>query len=187
MGTAGSMPVGRKISIQGGRLVISTAKSTRFIAVVAIVFVIGVSIWAWSSYFSGEFAKPGSHRAAIITVVTIVVVIAVYVATRRSILPQAARATVHGEVFVFDRQKDELLRNDDLLAPLSSVKMVQVDAHAQYGLSISRGFSFDYSASVVLLGEGGEVVWRLETTSKGEARKLAEAIAEYTGVRISEV
>jgi hypothetical protein len=187
MGKAGSAPVGRKISMQDGRLVISTAKSTRFIGVFAIVFVIGVVMWAVGSSFRQEFAKAGSHRDAIGMAAIIVIGIVVYVVRRRRILPQEGRVIVRGEVFVFDRQKDELLRNDDLLAPLSSVKMVQVDAHPQYGLSISRGFSVDYSPSVVILAEGGEVVWRLATTSKGEARKIAEAIAEYTGAQISEV
>lgn len=187
MGSPGSMPVGRKISREDGRLVISTAKSARFIGVFAVLFGIGVLIWMLVSLLSQELPKSGSHRDVILTVASFVIGIVLWVVSRRRVLPREGRAMVRGEVFVFDRQKDELLRNDDLLAPLSRVKMIRLDAKAQYGLSIFRGFSVDYSPSVVILAEGGEVVWRLVTTSKGEARKIAAAIAEYTGTPISEV
>ncbi len=184
---AGSVPAGRKISMDDGRLVISTAKSTRFIGIFGVVFTLGVLIWMLAGVLSQELAKPGPHGGAIVTVAIFVLGILFWVVRRRAFLPKEVRAVAKGEVIVFDRKKDILLRNDDLLAPLSTVKMILIDAKVQYAFSFSRGFSFDYSPSVFILAEGRKVLLGVVTTSKGEARKIAKAIAAYTGAQISEV
>jgi hypothetical protein len=176
----------RKISMEDGRLVISTAKSTRFITIFAVVFVAGLVIWMTAGVMSQELAKPGPHGRGILPVAIIVFWLLYWVVRKRANLPKMFRTVAQGEVIVFDRKKDALLRNDDLLAPLSRVKMVRTDAQVQYASSI-RGLSAGYSPRVFILAEGGEVLLRVDTTSTGEARKIAEAIAAYTGAQISEV
>jgi hypothetical protein len=60
-------------------------------------------------------------------------------------------------------------------------------SHSGTSLGISRGslsLSGRYPA-VVIMADGGEVLWKLQTTTKGEAQTIAEAIAKYTGAMIS--
>jgi hypothetical protein len=91
---AGTVAVGRKVSTEDGRLVISTAGSTRFIATFEIVFGIGVFIWVNWAYLNQELAKPGSHLDAIGFVATSVVGFLCWVLSRRRVLPKETRAAV---------------------------------------------------------------------------------------------
>jgi hypothetical protein len=164
------MAMSNNISRENGRLVISTAKSGRVILSLALLLFAGVAIWMVLGLVYQELGS----RVGLYVAVGLGVLLLLCVASFREILwVGAVRQVVQGERIIFDRGQDCVLRNgQQLAAALSSVKKVQVEARAQDAPG----------RSAALLAQDDAVVLRIITSSKGEAERIAEEIAEYTGV-----
>lgn len=167
----------RKVSMQDGRLVLSTPKSVGFIAIPAMLLFVGVGVWGLLTAVS-QFKSLGAKIYAVVFFVLFLVIVAVEI---RKAFPKVARLAKQGEVIVFDRQRNVLTKDNESLAPLSSVSKVQINRYVRPFTYGSERFSW----SVSVFGRGDKELLELGAGYQGEARNIAQMIADYTGTQIS--
>jgi hypothetical protein len=183
METARSMLTARKISMEDGRLVLCTSKSAGFVAIFAMLTVGGVLLWGIFDYTNQELAKRVSPAQLIFGVAVFVVMLVTIAVVCFRVFPELARVARQGDVIVFDRERDVLLRNDERLAPLSSVKKVQINAYM--GTWYTKSGQRPWTVSVLAQGDAEPL--ELGAAYERQAQEIAKTIAEYTGAQICRV
>ena len=181
METARELIAVRNITQEDGRLVFTTPKSVGFVAILAILTVVGVVLWLLLNAPNDPGFQRMSNLQKAGTVIFFVVVLVSIVGVCWKTFPAFARVARQGDVIVFDRERDALLRKDDCLAPLSSLKTVRINAYT--GTRTTRRGQEPWTVS--LLAQDGAEVLELGAAHEAAARTLARTIADYIGAPIS--
>jgi hypothetical protein len=176
--TAPGMLSAKEISMQDGRLVLSTPRSVGVITILGMLLFVGVGVWGLLSSVNQSFKSPGEKINVAVFFVIFLVAVAVVI---RKAFPKVARLAEKGEVIVFDRQRDVLVKDNQPLAHLSSVSKVQINMYVKPFTSGSE--RFDWSVSV--FGRDDKELVEIRAGYQGEAHNIAQLIAEYTGTQIT--
>jgi hypothetical protein len=180
----------RKITREDGRMIFTTPKSVGSVWIFAILAVGGVLIWLLLIALNElKAASLGAKAFFLLFFAGCLVTIARYF---RKGLPLAAMVAREGDVIVFDRGRDALLRKGECLAALSSVKAVQINEYRSkrpvHGL-VGWGSPISNQASwtVSIMLQGDVEVLELGAGYGADAGNLAATIAEYLGAPVTRV
>jgi hypothetical protein len=191
----------KEVSMQDGRLVLSTPRSFGFMGIlVALVFVGVLVFFLFTAINSFKPLREQIGAAAFFAIFFVGVALTVH-----KYFPRWLRLAKKGEVVVFDRQRDVLLKDNQPLAHLSHVSRVQINMYVRpvwYDkvlsgkLSSVRPFfsvissppkysSDRYYWTVSVFGRDDKELVEIGAGYQGEARNIAQMIADYTGTTVS--